>query len=364
MKIKELLQHLEQHYPLALQESWDNSGLQLGDPEQELSGVLVAIDATEAVIEEALEHGCNLIVTHHPLLFHPLKRISNRTYVERTVQMVLRNDLVLYAAHTNLDNSPRGINAYWGERMGLQNMRALAPLEGHHYKVVTYISEGSADELRRALMEAGIGRQGQYDGTSFSVRGEGRFRPQSGAHPHVGEQGVWHMEPEVMVTSLCAKVDLARALHVIRKVHPYEEPAIDVVPIMHQDPNLGGGVVGDLPEPVALEELFDRMKAWQPIHSIAHSKVLKDPVQRIAYGGGACREYIHAAASAGADLFITGEAKYNDYYDAMDLVTLVTIGHYESEYLSEDILYNTLSQKNGTFAVRRASSSMNPISYR
>lgn len=363
MKIKEIIEYLETKYPLSWQEDWDNSGLQLGNVDQDLSGILVAIDTTEDVIQEALEKGCNLVVTHHPLLFHPLKRISTQTYVERCVSLVLKHDLVLYAIHTNLDNSPEGVNGYWAERMGLRNVKALDPLKGQYFKIITYVPLDAVDSIRKALLNHGIGKQGLYDGTSFSVQGEGRFRPLSGASPHVGEVEKWHVEKEEMVSVLCAKEDLKKALTTLRTTHPYEEPAIDVIPILNSNPNLGAGVIGDLPEPIEVHELFEMMKSWQPIDSIAHSKILKERVQRIAYGGGACRDYMKEATKQGADIYITGEAKYNDFYDAQDCITLVTIGHYESELHTEEILIKALSQKNGTFALHRASSSQNPITY-
>lgn len=230
MKIKELLNYFEEQFPLTAQDSWDNSGLQVGDTTQEIKGVLVAVDITEAVLQEAVEKGCNLVVTHHPLLFHPLKQITPKSYVERCVTFALKHDIVLYAAHTNIDNAPHGVNHYWATQMGLKHCHVLQPLREYHYKLTTYVPHTAADKIRQALKTAGIGEMGAYAGTSFSVAGEGRFIPSTQATPYVGEIGEWHIEPEVMITTLCTKSQIGQAISVVRQTHPYEEPAIDLFP--------------------------------------------------------------------------------------------------------------------------------------
>lgn len=259
MKIKELLDFIETRVPLSQQEDYDNSGVQCGDVSNEITGVLVAIDTTEAVIDEAINKGCNLIVTHHPSLFRAIKRVTPEYYINRCIIKAIRHDIVIYSAHTSLDNDDEGVNVYWARQMGLRDIEILEPLS--------------------------------------------------------------------------------------------------------DAPMIGAGVIGNLPEPCTIEELLSKMKVFQPITHVAHSKVLKEQVRRIAYCGGSGNFLLKTAAQAGADIFITGEAKYNDFYDAEELVTLMTIGHFESELLTKEILISIMSEKKGNFAIYNATTCVNPVHY-
>lgn len=365
MKIAEILRHLEGEFPLAFQDSFDHSGLQVGDVQKELTGILLGVDVTEELLEEAVRKGANLIVTHHPLLFHPLKEVTPASYVERCTTFAIKHDLVLYAVHTNLDNAPGGLNRYWAERVGLSetSLRAIRPLSDFHYKLNVFAPIGSADVIRQALREAGAGRQGDYEGCSFSHQGVGRFAALPGAQPFVGEVGEWHEEPEEMISTLLPKHLVPSAVNAMLRVHPYEEPAYEVMPVTHTDPLLGAGIVGELEEAVPIEAFLDRLKSWQTASPISVSPVLHKEVKRIAYCGGSGAFLLKDAARLGADLFITGEAKYNDFHDARDLTTLAVMGHFETEWFAVEVLEKVLSEKNGNFAVHRALEQMNPIRY-
>ena len=361
--IKEVVQYLDSEIPRSLQESYDNCGLQVSAETDELRGILLAVDITEDIVLEAVDADCNLIVTHHPLLFKGLKQISQRTYIERAVRLAIKHDIAIYAAHTNLDNLKGGVNYKWAEMMGLKNCHSIMPVDQSIYKLIVYVPNSHADAIRLALRDNGVGVQGAYDGCSFTVAGEGRFRALDGANPYVGNQGEWHTEPEEAVFTMCHKHDLSKALDIIRKAHPYEEPVIDIIPIQNNDPAYGSGIVGELSEPISVEMLFKKIKEVMPVSVIAHSKVLKPVVRRIAYCGGSGAFLRRAAKGAGADIFITGEAKYNDYYDAMDDITLVTIGHYESEELTKSLLRDILCKKMPKFVVRYSAQCANPIHY-
>lgn len=363
MTISELISFLEERVPTSLQESYDNCGLQLGDPDQECTGVLLALDITEAVLEEAIALGTNAIFTHHPLLFHPLRCISTRSYIERCVTLALKHDLVVYSSHTCLDNSPLGPNAYWARQMGLTETRVLEPLMDFHYKVVTYLPREDAERMRQALLDTGAGQQGEYSGCSFSVDGEGRFIPSNEAHPHCGTLGEWHMEPETRISVLVDKGHLPTVLQAIREVHPYEEPAIDVVQTQYSSSEVGGGIIGNLPHPMTLEEIIDRMSSFQPVTHVRHSRYDGREVSRIAFCSGAGASLYKRAGQMGAELFLTGEAKYNDFYDAVDYTVLATYGHFESELMTERILGSILSEKIGTFALHYSANSANPVNY-
>lgn len=361
--IKEIIRFLDNEVPRSLQEGYDNSGLQVESEGDELRGILLAVDITEEVILEAVGTGCNLIVTHHPLLFKGIKKLSRQTYIERCVRLAIKHDIAIYALHTNLDNIKGGVNYKWAEMMGLSQCQTIMPMEQSLYKIVIYTPLSSGDAIRTALRDAGVGVQGDYDGCSFTASGQGRFRPLDGAHPYVGDLGVWHTESEEAISTLCHKHELSKALSTIKAVHPYEEPAIDVIPLLNTDPSYGSGIIGDLSEEVSVEDLLDKMLGIMPITHIAHSRILKPMVRRIAYCGGSGAFLRSHAARMGADIFITGEAKYNDYYDAIDEITLVTIGHYESEELTKSLLCDILCKKIPKFAVRYSVHCANPIQH-
>lgn len=363
MQISELLTYIESRVPLIQQEEYDNSGIQCGDASSQLQGVLVCIDVTESVIDEAIRKGCNLIVAHHPLLFRPVKKILYDNYINRCLIKALKNNLVVYAAHTNLDNDDEGVNFFWANKMGLKNARVIQPLKHHYFKLSTYIPVTDAERLREAFLDSSLGKLGDYDGTSFSVMGKGRLRALEGAHPYIGEVGEWHSLDEEKVEILVPKDLVSKALGVIKETHPYEEPAIDFVQVGYQNPSLGGGVIGELDSAISLGELIDKMKEFQPIQHVQHSKVLKKSIKRVAFCGGSGSFMYKDAAKLGADIFITGEAKYNDFYDAQDFITLMTIGHFESELLTKDLLISIMSEKRSNFAIHNSTACDNPVHY-
>ncbi len=361
--IGDIIRDLEAVVPKSLQESYDNCGLQIGDPLQKVTGILLAIDVTEKVIAEAIKNKANLIITHHPLLFKGLKRISTNSYIERCVQLAIRHDIAIYSAHTNLDNCYGGVNYFFATKLGLQNSRVIEPLPQQVYKVATYVPVANAHDIRKALLSANAGSAGHYQGCSFSVAGEGRFIPTQNASPYVGEANQWHTEPEVMISTMANGTQLPGVCQAIQAVHPYEEPVIDVHLIKQEDTQYGAGIIGDLQQPMSLKEFLNKLKEILPIQVICHSQPLTDQIQRVAYCGGSGAFLRTKAAQLGADIFMTGEAKYNDFYDAVDDVTLCTIGHYESEKLTEELIYNLLSRKKRNFDIRISQVCDNPISY-
>ena len=363
MTIGEVVNYLNTQIPLDLQEEYDNSGLQVGDLACPLKGVLIAVDATEEVVQEAIERDCNLIVTHHPLLLKPLKRLGTTTYIERVVRSLVKNDVALYAAHTNLDNCKGGVNYKFAKLLGLTNVQTLQPMDDFLYKLIIYTPLSAAELIRQTLLKLGVGQEGDYSGCSFSVEGDGRFRPSEHAHPYVGKAGEWHIEPEVAIYTMCIRPKLASVLAALREVHPYEEPVMDILPLRQNNREYGAGIIGDLPGDLSLEQFFSLLKSKLPVEVIRSSRPLKRAVRRVAFCGGSGAFLRTRAARLGADIFITGEAKYNDFYDATDDVTLCTIGHYESEELTKRLLHEILSPKLANFALCLSEYGQNPIKY-
>jgi dinuclear metal center YbgI/SA1388 family protein len=363
MKIKEILHTIELLAPIPLQESFDNSGVQIGDANQEAKGVVVCIDVTEAVMDEAIALGCNLVVSHHPLAFRSFKSLIGRNYVERCLIKACKHDIVVYAAHTNLDNAPRGVNYYLAEMLNLQDVRILDPQKGKLLKLATFVPKSHAELVRNALFNAGAGNIGNYDSCSYNVFGEGTFRAGENANPFIGEPGELHTEPEVrieMVLPVYRQPEVRRALIA---VHPYEEPAYDFYLLENTWAQAGSGIVGALPEETDEEDFLYLLKDTFHLKTIRHSALRGKPVRDVAICSGSGAFLIPKAISYSADVFVTGEAKYNDYYDVEDKILLATVGHYESEIFTKNIFFDIISKKYPTFAVYMSGFDVNPVNY-
>lgn len=363
MRIKEILQSIEQLAPLPLQESFDNSGIQVGDVNQEATGVLLAIDVTEDVVQEALNLGCNLVVSHHPIAFRPFKSLTGKNYVERCVMQACKHDLVLYAAHTNLDNAWGGINFRLAEMLGLQNVRVLSPQQNSLMKLVTFVPVAHADLVRNALFHAGAGHIGNYDECSFNTGGKGTFRAGENAHPFCGEIGEMHIEEEIRIETILPAYRQKEVLRALVAVHPYEEPAYDFYPLINEWNQAGSGVVGTLSEAMEEEDFLYLLKDTFRLASLPHSAYRGRPVREVALCGGAGAFLMPKAVAYGADVLVTGEAKYNDFYDAEGQILLATVGHHESEVCSKEIFFDLLSKKYPTFAIHKSGFDINPVNY-
>lgn len=363
MKIRELIQSIEQIAPLPLQESFDNSGLQVGDVNQEAKGVLLCIDVTENVLLEARNLNCNLVVSHHPIAFKGFKSLTGKNYVERCIVMACKHDIVLYAAHTNLDNAPQGINFHLAQMLNLQNIRILSPMKNQLLKLVTFVPTAYAETLRNALFNAGAGHIGNYDSCSFNLDGKGTFRAGEEAHPFCGTIGETHTEEEVRMETVLPVFKQKDVLRALLAVHPYEEPAYDFYPLANEWSEVGSGVVGSLPESMDEEEFLYLLKDVFCLNTLQHSPFRGISVRDVALCGGSGAFLTPKAISYGADVFVTGEAKYNDFYDVENKILLTTIGHYESEICSKEIFFDVLSKKYPTFAVHKSGFDVNPVNY-
>ena len=363
IKIKEILKEIELFAPLPLQESFDNAGVQVGDVNQFATGALLCLDVTEEVIEEANDRGCNLIISHHPLAFRPFKSLTGRTYVERCLMKACKYDLVIYAAHTNLDNAVGGVNYRLAELLGLQHVRVLSPRQDALLKLVTFVPEAQSNTVRHALFNAGAGSVGHYDCCSYNLQGEGTFRAQEGCHPFCGEIGELHTEREVRIETILPAYKQAAVTRALLSAHPYEEPAFDFYPLRNSWSQAGSGVVGELPDEEDELSFLERVKSILKVGCVKYSKPTGRPVREVALCGGSGAFLIKEAIAYGADVLITGEAKYNDFYDVEDHILLAVVGHYESEVCTKDIFYNVISKKFPTFAVHFSNVNQNPVNY-
>ncbi|MCL1934398.1 MAG: Nif3-like dinuclear metal center hexameric protein [Candidatus Azobacteroides sp.] len=363
MKISQITETLEDFAPLDLQESFDNSGIQVGDISQTVKGILLSLDVTEEVLEEALQLGCNLIISHHPLLFKPIKKLTGKTYIERCVIKACKNDLVIYAAHTNVDNAFGGLNFYLAEKLGLQNRQILGPQKENLLKLVTFVPEAQAEMVRNALFDAGAGCIGNYDLCSFNVPGTGTFRAGEQTHPFVGNRHELHTEPEIRIETILPDRKKSAVLQALLAVHPYEEPAYDFYSLANDRNRAGSGIAGELPCPEQEEVFLQRIKTDFKLQSIKHSPFTGKEIRKVALCGGSGAFLIPDAIACGADVFITGEAKYNDYYDVENKILLAVIGHYESEIITKELFYDVITKKITNFAVHFSKTNSNPVHY-
>lgn len=363
MKIKEILQAIEQTAPIPLQESFDNSGVQIGDTNQEATGAVVCIDVTEAVVEEAINLGCNLIISHHPLAFRSFKSLTGKNYIERCMIKACKHDIVVYAAHTSLDNAPEGINQYLANMLNLQQVRILAPQENKLLKLVTFAPHSHAELVRNALFSAGAGHIGNYDSCSYNITGQGTFRAMDNANPYVGEIGELHYEAETRIEIILPAYRQQDVQRSLIAVHPYEEPAYDFYALQNTWNNAGSGIVGTLPEEMEDEDFLYHLKDTFHLNTIQYSPTSGKMVRDIAICSGAGAFLLPKAIAYGADVFITGEAKYNDYYDVEDKILLAVIGHYESEIFTKNVFFDIISKKYPTFAVYMSGFDINPVNY-
>lgn len=362
MLIKEITNAIEAVAPLHLQESWDNAGMQVGCAENEVTGVLLCTDVREEILDEAIERGANLIISHHPLLFRGLKKIVGRTYQERIVARAIKHNITIYCAHTNMDSAVGGVNFKMAEKIGLKNVRVLSPQQGTQRKVVVFVPHEAVSQVEKAMCDAGAGRLGNYDNCSYSMNGEGHYRPLEGAEPWAGNVGEVHEEPEVRLEVLVNKAMCSRVVSAMLKAHPYEEPAFDIIALENEDKYAGLGVIGDI-EPQDARRFLESVKKSFEVETMRYSGNLDRKVSRIAMCGGAGVEFAGLAMSQGAEVYITGDMKYHDFQGNEDRIILADIGHYESEHYTKEIFYDIIRKKNPNFAVDFAQSESNQVNY-
>ncbi|MBK8499577.1 MAG: Nif3-like dinuclear metal center hexameric protein [Flavobacteriales bacterium] len=361
MKIKELVSVLERRAPRSLQEDYDNSGLQVGDPEAEVNSALVCLDCTEAVVEEAARHGCGLIISHHPVIFRGLKSLVANSYVERTVLAAIRNNIALYAIHTNLDNVLEGVNGEIAKTLGLKPLCVLDAKPGQLLKLTVFVPRDHAEAVRNALFHAGAGAIGAYDECSFNAEGTGTFRGGEGTNPFVGQRGNRHNEQEVRVEVVLRPHLADVVIDAVKQVHPYEEVAFDLYPLTNQLPGVGAGLLGEWEQAMPEAEFLALLKSTFNLSQVRHTRLLGRPVRRVALCGGSGAFLLSKAVAAGADAFITGDLKYHQFFDADGRLLLADIGHFGSEQFTPRLIQRWLGEHFSTFAVRLAETATDPI---
>jgi dinuclear metal center YbgI/SA1388 family protein len=363
MKVTELSYELEKTAPLAYQESYDNSGLLLGNPEQEITGVLVSLDVTIEVIDEAIAKGCNLIVAHHPLIFSGLKKITGATQVEKIALKAIKNDIAIYAVHTNLDNAHKGVNYKIAERLGLENIQILKPKSNSLMKLVVFVPLENTQKLMEELHKAGAGQIGNYSNCSFKSEGIGSFTPNSKAQPVIGSQGVAEEVKENRVEVVFPAYKKTDLLQAMRRGHPYEEIAYYLQNIENTNPQFGSGALGELPEAMEKDAFLAFLKKQMNASVIRYTPIGGASIKKIAICGGAGKFLLNEAIKTKADVFISSDFKYHDFFEAESKIMIADIGHFESEQFTKDLIVENISKFITNFATYLSEIDTNPIKY-
>jgi dinuclear metal center YbgI/SA1388 family protein len=363
MVLSEIIAILNSQFPLALQESYDNCGLLIGNANTRVTGALICIDITEEVLDEALAKSCNLIISHHPLIFSGIKSLTGETDTERIVIRVIKENIAVFAIHTNLDNHDEGVNHLLCYKLGILKPEILKPSPEKLRKLVTFCPPSHADQVREAIFNAGAGQIGKYDSCSYSTAGEGTFRALDGANPFVGEPGKLHTEPELRIETIFPAFLENKIITALTQAHPYEEVAYDIYPLTNKHHGIGAGMIGILPQALDAEEFLISVKEILHIGCIRHTYLKNKKIQRVAVCGGSGSFLIKDAIYCNADIYMTGDVKYHDFFIPENKMILADIGHFESEQFTKELIYNFLKKKITTFALFISGTNTNPVNY-
>ncbi len=360
--IRDIIAHIQEYAPLCYQESFDNAGVHTGDVNAQCTGVVTCLDVTEEIVDEAISNGCNLVVSHHPALFHALKSITGKTLTERILLKAIKHDIVLYAAHTNLDSTWEGVSHRLAHMLCMTNIRTMLPRVGKLYKLVVMTPTAEVDQVKKAAYCAGAGKLGNYDNCSFTVEGDGTFRALDGANPFVGSIGKVHTQREQRTEFLVCEKDLRCVINAIISAHPYEEPAYDIIRLENEDKSQGLGVIGDI-RPMAVEEFLSLVKDTFKVQSLRCSKGKSTEVRRVAICSGAGASFTLKAIGMGADAYITGDVGYHDFVSYGRDIAIADVGHYESEICAKEMFYELIHETFPEIKTIQSQSEINPITY-
>jgi len=363
MKLKTITQFLEHQFPLSLQESYDNSGLLIGDKEMEITGVLICLDSIEEIVDEAILKKCNLIIAHHPIVFKGLKKITNSNYIERVVSKCIKNDIALYAIHTNLDNHFQGVNREIVNRIGLKNVKILQPITGNLSKLVVFVPKDSLHQVDEAVFNAGAGEIGNYAECHFRTEGIGTFKGNETSNPTIGQPTIREEVSEFRVEYLVSNYKLKNVLSALFSAHPYEEVAYEIYPIQNSNQFEGAGMIGELETEQDEIAFLTQLKSTFNCGIIRHTQLLERKIKKVAVCGGSGSFLLSKAIQQKADIFITGDFKYHEFFDAEKQIIIVDIGHFESEQFTTNLLAERLKENFTNFAIHLTEHKTNPINY-
>ena len=363
MKINEFIKQIEKITPLDYQENFDNTGLLIGEENTRINKILLTLDCTEEVVEEAIKENANFIISFHPVIFKGLKSITGKNYVEKTILKAIKNDIAIYSIHTALDNHINGVNKKISDKIELINTEILIPQKNTLKKITTYIPKKNAEELRNKLFEVGGGHISNYENCSFNFEGKGTFKGNENSNPVLGERGKIHTEEEICINLIFQKHLEHKLIKTLKENHPYEEIAYEIISLDNEYQNIGIGMIGELENEITEELFLENIKKIFNSKIIKHSKFSNRKIKKVAVLGGSGSFAIEKAISKKVDVFITSDLKYHDFFRAKNKILLADIGHYESEQFTLEILNSLIKEKFSNLAVCFSSLNTNPINY-
>lgn len=361
--IEKITDKIECHFPLQYATDFDNVGLLVGDKNSEITGVLITLDTTEKVVEEAIKNDCNFILSFHPIIFSGLKKITGRNYVERAVMKAIKNDIAIYAIHTALDVFKKGVSYKMAQVLGLENLQILIPEKNTLLKLTTYTPLESAEKVRKAMLDAGAGRIGDYSDCSFNLKGIGTYKGGKNTNPHIGEPNVLQQVEEASVGVVFERHLTPQILKALFATHPYESVAYDMIPLENKHPEIGMGMLGDFSKSLTEIDFLDRLKNIFGTPALRHSQLLDRSISKVAVLGGAGSFAIEKAIALGADAYVSADFKYHDFFKAEGKILLVDIGHYESEQFTKDLLFDFMHENFTKLSTKITTLRTNPVFY-
>jgi dinuclear metal center YbgI/SA1388 family protein len=363
MTISAIISVLEKMAPPFLQESYDNSGLILGQKQTECTGALLCLDITDSVINEAIAKNCNLIIAHHPIVFKGIKKFDSDYYVDKTIIAAIKNDIAIYACHTNMDNVINGVNGKIADKLNLKNRRILQPKSFLIQKLVVFVPFEYQEALEKSLFEAGAGEMGNYGDCSFVSEGTGSFKPLEGADPHTGSIGIRTIQKEAKVEVIFPIWKQSAILNAMKNAHPYEEVAFELYTLQNKHQEIGAGIIGEFEQSVNTIDFLNEIKLIFNVKCLKHTQIISDKIKKIAICGGAGSFLIQDAIRVGADMYITSDVKYHEFFEANDKLVLVDIGHFEGEQFTIELFADVLTKNFPTFAHFKTDVLTNPVKY-
>lgn len=363
VKIQEVCNYMEEWAPLSWQESYDNAGLIVGDAQTELKGILVSFDCTEEIVQEAIDKNCNLIIGHHPILFNSIKKLTGKNYVEKTLIKAIKNDIAIYASHTNLDHAPQGVSQVLANKLGLKKTKVLDPFKESLKSLVFFVDKNNEEKVSDALFKVGAGNIGNYSDCKFTSEGMGYFTPNEKSNPNIGSQNIPEKVEEKRIEMIFPRYLENKIIQTLKNNHPYEEVAYYITKLDNTWQDVGAGIIGELENEMEINDFLGMVKEKLSLKIIRHTKNEKRKIKKVALCGGAGAFLIQKAKNASADIYLTGDLKYHEFFDGENQLILADIGHFESEIYIKQAIHHYLSKKFSNFAVLNSELNTNPVHY-
>jgi dinuclear metal center YbgI/SA1388 family protein len=357
-----IIEAIEDFAPQTLQESYDNAGLLVGNPLIEINKALIALDCLESVIDEAIKVKANLVITHHPIIFSGIKSLTGRNYIEKVIIKAIKNDIAIYAAHTNLDNVKLGVNKKIAEKLELLKTNILLPKKNELQQLFVYVPYSHVELVKSALFAAGAGKMGNYTSCSFGIDGKGTYLANDLATPFLGRKNELHGENELKIEVLVPTHLTSKVIKALKNSHPYEEIAYGFIMLQNSNTEIGAGLIGELKKPLNAEAFLAFVKEKMHATCIRYTQYNRQLISKVAICGGS-GSFLLRNAMQEADALVTADFKYHEFFEAENKILIADIGHYESEQFTSEIFLGILSEKFPNFAVQITSVNTNPIQY-